>query len=138
MSDIENITGYLLPKWKKSVIWLISFILAGFFFMSAAGWFLATYLTITGKLGAKAAEFYRSLNLLDHTVRTVQVLVAIAASGALLLQRRIALKLYLANLVASIICMLFIGKWVITFLIPLTLIIVSVYTWWINRLGYLK
>lgn len=93
---------------------------------------------ITGKLGPKTTEFYRRLNILDHIVRTAQVLIAIAASVALLLQRRIALKLYVANLVASIICMLFIGKWGITFLIPLILIVVSAYTWSISRLGYLK
>lgn len=138
MSVVENITAYRRHKWEKIFIWLISFILAGFFLVSAAGWFFATYLMISGKLGPKPVEFYQSLNIFDHFVRTSQVLIVIAASVLLLLQRRIALKLYLANLAASIVCILFIGKWGITFLIPLPLLVVCAYTYFINRLGYLK
>jgi hypothetical protein len=123
---------------KRIIVWIISLILAGFFLVSAAGWFFATYLMIAGKLGPKPIDFYRSLNLLDHIVRTSQVLIAIAASVFLILQKRIALKLYLVNLTVSFIFILFVGKWSITFLIPLSLIIVCTYTYLINRLGYLK
>jgi hypothetical protein len=138
MSVVENTTTYFRQKWKKIIIWLISFILAGFFLVSAAGWFLATYLMKAGKLGATPTDFYQSLNILDHIMRTSQVLVVIAASVALLLQKRIAVKLYLVNLIASVICILAIGKWGITFITPLPIIIVYAYTYWINRFGYLK
>ena len=138
MSFGEDIKAYLHGEWKKIFIWIISFIFAGFFLVSAVGWFLAAYLTVSGKLGPKATEFYQSLNILDHTVRTSQVLIVIVASIVLLLQKRLAVKLYLANLIASVICMVAVGKWCITFITPLPVIIVYAYTYWINRLGYLK
>jgi hypothetical protein len=138
MSIVENIKFNLRHRGKKIFIWILSFILAGFFLVSAAGWFLATYMMASGKLGSKPTEFYQSLTILDHIVRTSQVLIVITASVALLLQKRIAVKLYLANLLISIICILVIGKWGITFITPLPVIVVYTYVYWLNRLGYLK
>ena len=138
MSIAENITLFLRHKGKIIIIWIISFILAAFFLISSLGWFVATYGMLTGKLGSKATEFGQSLSILDHIARTSQVVVIIVASVSLLLLRRMALKLYLANLIASVVCFLFIGKWGITFLTPLPLIVAYAYTYWINRIGFLR
>jgi hypothetical protein len=138
MSIVKNIIAYLKRNWKRIVIWLVSFIFGGFFLLSAAGWLLATYYGMKGVFGPKSTEFLHSLNIFDHIIRTSQVLLVIAASIALLIQRKIAVKLYLVNLIVSIICITAIGKWGITFLKPISVIVVYAYSYWINRLGYLK
>jgi fatty acid desaturase len=136
--DDNIITSYPKRRWKKILIWFTSFIFGGFFLISAVGWFFATYLMMKGKLGPKPTEFYQSLNILDHIVRSSQVLLVIVASMVLLLRKQLAVKLYLANLIVSIICFVAIGKWGISFLTPLPIIVVYGYSYWIKRLGYLK
>jgi hypothetical protein len=136
--DDNIITSYPKRRWKKILIWFTSFIFGGFFLISAVGCFFATYLMMKGKLGPKPTEFYQSLNILDHIVRSSQVLLVIVASMVLLLRKQLAVKLYLANLIVSIICFVAIGKWGISFLTPLPIIVVYGYSYWIKRLGYLK
>jgi len=122
----------------KIIIWISSLIIVGFFILSALGWFMATYMTITGKLGPEATEFYSSLNVLDHMVRLLQVLLAVAASITLILFRQISKKLFGICLLISVISFLFISKWSITFLPFPILILVYIYVYWLNRRGYLR
>jgi hypothetical protein len=130
------------PRYLKIVIWLVSIIIAGFYIVSAFGWFAATYMMSVGVLGKEAADFYNSLNIAEKLIRASQVFLIVATSITLLLKRRITLKLVLISISISLISFLFFEKWSISFLggIPglLYLTIVYAYAYWLNRRGVLR
>jgi hypothetical protein len=130
-----------LPRNLRILTWIVTIIIAGFYIVSAFGWFAATYMMSIGVLGAEATEFIRSLNIADKLIRASQVILIVAASITLILRRRITLKLVLINIFMSLSSFLFVAKWSISFLggVPgiLILIFVYAYTYWLNRRGYL-
>jgi hypothetical protein len=130
------------PLKLRIVIWTVSFIISGFYILSAFGWFMATYMMSIGVLGAEATEFYRSLNIADKLIRAIPVILMLLASITLLCRRRITLKLVLICILASFISFLFISKWSISFLAGasgiLMLVLVYAYAYWLDRRGFLR
>lgn len=128
-------------RWKKILIWLIAFLISGFYITSALGWFAATYMMLSGILGKDATEFWRSLNIADHIIRIFQVLLITGASLFFIFLKRIAVKLFLISLLLSLFSTVFIAKWAITFLggLPSLIILALVYSYayWLNRRGFL-
>jgi hypothetical protein len=78
---------------------ITSLVIAGFYSVSAMGWFVATYaMARTGQLGNEGTKFYQSLNIMDHVIRSGQVVLIVIASFALLLFRKIAMVCFLSAL----------------------------------------
>ena len=96
---------------------------------------------LSGMLGKEATDFWQSLNIADHIVRTSQVILIVIASLFLIFLKRIAVRLFLISLLLSLFSTLFIGKWGITFLAGLPSVImlalVYFYAYWINRRRFL-
>jgi hypothetical protein len=130
------------PPRNLDLSWIVTVIIAGFYIVSAFGWFFATYMMSQGVLGSEATEFIRSLNIADKLIRTAQVILIVIASITLLLRRRITLQLVLISVFFSLISFLFIAKWSISFLggIPGILILsfVYAYAYWLNKRGLLR
>ncbi len=127
---------------SKIVISIVSGIITAFYLISALGWILATYfMARSGFLGDEATKLYQSLNIADHIIRSFQVLLIVVASVALLIFKKVALKLILVNIIFSLISFLFVGNWAISFLGGLSglllLIIVYGYAYFLNRRGFL-
>ena len=69
----------------KLVIVVVSLIIMAFYLVSALGWFMATYfMARSGQLGNEATKFYESLNIADHIIRSLQVLLIVVSSFLLL------------------------------------------------------
>ncbi len=130
------------PRSIKILSWVLTIIIAGFYIVSAFGWFAATFMMSAGVLGKEATDFYHSLNIADKLIRASQVILIVIASISLLLRRRITLKLILISISISLISFLFFERWSISFLggIPgiLYLTIVYAYAYWLNRRGILR
>ncbi len=127
---------------SKIVISIVSGIITAFYLISALGWILATYfMARSGFLGDEATKLYQSLHIADHIIRSFQVLLIVVASVALLIFKKVALKLILVNIIFSLISFLFVGNWAISFLGGLSglllLIIVYGYAYFLNRRGFL-
>jgi hypothetical protein len=119
-----------------------SLIVAGFYLLSTAGWFLANYLALSGELGeGSLAEMHRH-TLVDVFVRVAQVVVISLASILLILRRALALPLFIAILLLSLLCTVFIEQWGISFLagiVPILLLVgATLYVYWQVRVGLLK
>ena len=56
----------------------------------------------------------------------------------LLFSRHLAIKFFLTNMVVSVASYMFIPKWGITFLTPVTVFIALGYSYFIGRKGYLR
>lgn len=125
-------------KIKKKLVRIVSFIICAFLIVSAMGWFGALYLMQTGQLGKEATDFGRSLNGIDQIIRSSQVVIVVAASIALILSKRLAIKLFLVCLLISLIAFLFIEKWGISFLPPTVMLPVFGYVYLINRYKFLR
>lgn len=125
-------------KIKKVSVWIVSFIMSAFFIVSALGWFIALYMMQSGHLGQEATDFGRSLNIIDHVIRTSQVVIVVAASIALILLKRFAIKLFLVCLLISLIAFMFVEKWGISFLPPTMMLPVFGYVYLINRYNFLR
>ena len=126
----------------KILISIILAVIMAFYFVSALGWFMATYfMARSGQLGNEASKFYESLNVADHIIRSAQVLLIVVASILLLFFRKVALKLILVSILLSLISSILVGKWGISFLGGLSglilLLIVYAYSFFLSRHGYL-
>lgn len=141
----DNIDAIIKPRrfpLAKIFLTFISLAIALFYWLSALGWFVATYIGARSQvLGDEATKFYQSLNVADHVIRSSQVILIVAASGLLLFFRIIAMKLILISILISFISTALISKWGISFLGGLEglllLTIVFVYTYLIYRRGFL-
>ena len=127
---------------SKIVVSIVSGIITAFYLISALGWIMATYfMARSGLLGDEATKFYQSLNITDHVIRSFQVLLIVVASIALLIFKKVALKLILVSIIFSLISFLFVGNWGISFLGGpsglLSLIIIYGYAYFLNRRGFL-
>ncbi len=126
----------------KLVIVVVSLIIMAFYLVSALGWFMATYfMARSGQLGNEATKFYESLNIADHIIRSLQVLLIVVSSFLLLFFRKSVLKLMLVSIVLSLVSSILIGRWGISFLGGLygliLLLIVYAYAYVLNRRGFL-
>jgi hypothetical protein len=125
-------------KIKKVLVWVVSMVISAFFIVSGMGWFAATDMMNKGLLGKEVTEFNRSLTVIDHIIRTAQIVIVVAASISLILLRRLANYLFLICLIISLIAFLFGTRWQISFLPPIILLPICVYTYLINRYGFLR
>ncbi len=119
-----------------------SLIVAGFYLLSTAGWFFANYLALNGELGEVALAEVHRLTLVDACIRVAQVIVISVASILLIIRRAIALPLFIATLLLSFLCTVFIGQWGISFLagiVPFLLLVgATIYVYWQVRVGLLQ
>ena len=123
-------------------------IASGFYILSAAGWVLAGYMAATGMFrgmgvaGDEADAFWRSLSVLDHAVRDLQVVTISAASVLLMLRRRVATRLILMCLAISFIATVAFPKWTVTFIGgagPLLLLgMLLAFAYGLGRSGFLR
>ena len=137
MNMTDKINRQLL---LKILIAIISTAIMVFYLLSAMGWVMATYwMARTGILGNEMTKFYESLNIVDHVVRSAQVLLIVVASVLLLLFRKVALKLLLISTIISLLTSFFGDKWSISFLGGgvLLLIPICVYAFFLDRKGFL-
>jgi hypothetical protein len=139
---MENvITHNKPPRYINILISFVSVLIAGFYILSAIGWFAATYMMSLGALGADATQFIQSLNIVDKLIRFAQVILIIVASITLILRRRITLKLMLISILLSLVSFLVLFKWSISFLGGISgitiLLFVSGYSYWLDKRGYL-
>ena len=128
------------PRWTTLLVRFIAFLISGFYIVSALGWFAATYMTWSGMLGKEATDFWETLNIADRIIRTSQVVLILIASLFFIFMRRIAVRLFLVSFVLSLFSTVFVKKWGISFLggdSVVTLAIVCLYAYWINRRGFL-
>lgn len=90
-----------------------------------------------GLLGEEATQFFGSLSLVDHVIRTSQVILIDTASILLVFRRRVARVLFWTCFVLGLVSTLLNGKWVITFLGGpgglLLLGVVLAYAHWLTR-----
>lgn len=126
------------PKRIPPYLWLVSRLIGGFYLLSSAGWYLATYAMHTGKLGPEATEFATSLNITDHIVRHGQVILVSAGSVMLLVMSNWAYRLFSIATLCALISMLLSGKWGISFLSPFLLIPVWLYLLLLRRYSFLR
>ncbi len=94
-----------------------------FYGLSAAGWYMSSIMMLKGQIPlVEAKAFYQSLSLLDHLVRTAQVVTITIAAIQLLLYKLAAYKLFvwltLSSAIATLIDLLYFGsvRWSISFL----------------------
>lgn len=130
------------PLAKLVIVVVVSLIIMAFYLVSALGWFMATYfMARSGQLGNEATKFYESLNIADHIIRSLQVLLIVVSSFLLLFFRKSVLKLMLVSIVLSLVSSILIGRWGISFLGGLygliLLLIVYAYAYVLNRRGFL-
>lgn len=138
----NNAKNYRRLPISKIVVSIVSGIITAFYLMSALGWIMATFfMAPSGILGDEATKFYQNLNIADHIIRSFQVILIVVASVALLIFRKVALKLILVSIIFSLISFLFIGNWGISFLGGLSglllLMIIYGYAYILNRRGFL-
>jgi hypothetical protein len=141
LQDKRSITTIKRPFWIKILIWLVAFIISGFYITSALGWVMATQMMFSGTLGKDALDFYQCLSVADHAIRTSQVILIIVASLFLIFLKRIALKLFIASFLVSLFSTIFVYKWGISFLAGSSLLIlapVCCFVYWINHKGFLS
>ena len=137
-----------IPTNKRPPIylWLFAFIISGFYFLSVLGWIMASYMAYAGILGDQARNFFNDLNIFDHFLRVIQIMLISVASFYLLFMKKIAydlFKIILAVSIFSFICSFLLGsKWAISFLGSLDsiiiLLIVYAYTHFLKRKEFLK
>ena len=130
------------PLAKLVIVVVVLLIIMAFYLVSALGWFMATYfMARSGQLGNEATKFYESLNIADHIIRSLQVLLIVVSSFLLLFFRKSVLKLMLVSIVLSLVSSILIGRWGISFLGGLygliLLLIVYAYAYVLNRRGFL-
>jgi hypothetical protein len=117
--------------------WIVSLVVASFYILSSAGWFLASYLALTGALGDEGTLLAQNLSVLDHFMRTLQVILIVIACAFLLLRRHEALPCFLASLGFSLATTLFLGNWGVSFLTGLLsftlLALATAYVYWLFR-----
>lgn len=143
-NNIEKQKAHSLSRNERIFLGIVALLPSVFYITSVLGWFGAFYLMMSGKLGQEATDFGHSLNIFDHIIRTLQVLLIFTASLALILMRRLAVQLFLLSLLIStgtfIIALFGYGKWAISFLgIPsgiLILVTIYLYIRWLNKRGY--
>ncbi len=140
MIDTDKKTTRL--PWTKIFLAFISSIIALFYFVSALGWFAATYIGArSGQLGDEVTRYYQSLNFIDHIIRSSQVLLIVVASCLLLFLRKLALKLILLSMLFSLVTNMLVSKWGISFIGGLDglllIITVYLYAYLMNRRGFL-
>ena len=90
----NDITPLKQTRWIRILVWFVAFLISGFYMTSAFGWFAATYMTYSGMLGKEATDFWQTLSIADHVVRTSQVILITTAAFLFIFMRRIAVKLF--------------------------------------------
>ena len=133
-----SLTTEAKPRRIPPYLWLISRLIGGFYLLSAAGWYVATYAMHTGKLGPEVNEFVASLNIIDHVVRHGQVILVSAGSVMLLGMNHWAFRLFSIATLCSLVSVPLASKWGISFLSPFLLIPVWLYLLLLRRYSFLR
>ena len=127
---------------SRLAIYVGSLIVAGFYLLSTAGWFFANYLALNGALGEAALSEVHRFTLVDVCIRVAQVVVVSLASVLLIMKKTMALPLFVATLLLSFLCTIFIEQWGISFLtgiVPFLLLMgATMYVYWQAKMGLLQ
>ena len=106
----------------KVVIKIVSGLIAGFMIISSIWWFAATSMMLSGKIGifqmlpGGMHGSSRELGVGEHIMRISQVALVMAAAFALIRESRWAPVLLIICLSASLILLLFVQNWAVSFI----------------------
>jgi hypothetical protein len=118
--------------------WMISWLIASFYLLSSVGWFWASFVAIYGNQNPNVSEFIGELSIFDHLIRYLQVIIIAAGSCVLLFMRKLSYTLFSISFLCSLIAMLLIGKWTISFMSPFILGPSFLYLLYLDRMKLLK